>query len=194
MPPIPVHIDYPIVPQKSQGVTPQTPATANPETASATNSEQGHKPGYPAAHPGQAAVPAPTPYIPRPSPEPSRTVLASTVGQYGPSPPQPGAVPVPFSSSSQGVGTLPPPPKPGETLQQLNQSQFMSTPNQTSMPPPKQNIAPKHSTIVSTSSQRKGPMKLDFGAVGDNCKVVFEHAIIIYSATYPSRALTICRD
>jgi len=168
MPPIPVHIDDPIVPQKAHGVTPQTSATANADRAPATNPAQEQSAAYPSAQPGQAAVPAPTPYIPRPVPEPSRTVPGFEPRQDDPSPPQPGATPVPLSRSSQGVGTLPPPPKAGETLQQPNQTQFMSTLNQMHVPPPQQNYAPTHSTTTSMIPQRNGPTTLNFGAVEGN--------------------------
>jgi hypothetical protein len=181
MPPIPVHIDDPITPQKAKGVTPQTPGSAGSSAHSGTTTtqEQRQPQAYPPARPGAVAGPAPTPYILSPQPIPSRTVPASAL-QDGPPPPQPGAVPVPpgqlaVSSTLPPASGLPPPPKAGETVKQPQTTPY-SPPPQMSVPPPQRNYAPTHSTSTSISSLQSprtpnrnvsGRTTYNFGAVPD---------------------------
>lgn len=162
MPPIPVHIDDPITPAKPQGVTPQTaeqPATA-PQPGIITTTAHSQPSAYPSARPGAAAVPAPTPYIPNPPPEPTRT---SHQQQNGPAPPQPGAVPLPPGQQAaiSASSTLPAPPKPGEALQQRQ----AGMPSQVSIPPPQQNYAPTHSTTYAPLPASGGPTTVELGPV-----------------------------
>ena len=170
MPPIPVHIDDPITPKKAEGVTPQTAdqAAALRENI-ATTTAQDQSPAYPPARPGAAAVPAPTPYVPRPQAAPTTTTQAS-LEQNGPPPPRPGAVPIPPSQQvpmTPTASTLPPPPKPGEVAQQRQTS--MSMPSQLNVPSPQHNYAPTHSTAAysptSTHQQSGGPTTLNLGPV-----------------------------
>ncbi|KAK4548586.1 hypothetical protein LTR36_009496 [Oleoguttula mirabilis] len=168
MPPIPVHIDDPITPQKAQGVTPQTSnlSAAASSASDATTTTPNQQVSYPAARPGQPAVPAPTPYIPRPQPQVTRTTPPS-LGENGPPPPQPGVVPMPPSQqvTMTATSTLPPPPKAGESLQQTS---FTSTLNQMHIPPPQQNYAPTHSTTTATPATPRrsgGPTTLNLGPV-----------------------------
>ncbi|KAK5122262.1 hypothetical protein LTR85_004172 [Meristemomyces frigidus] len=167
MPPIPVHIDDPITPQKAQGVTPQTAdLPAQPSGGSnATTTAPSLPAAYPAARPGQAAAPAPTPYIPRPQPEATRTTQAS-LGENGPPPPQPGAVPIAPSQQVPMTATSapPPPPKAGESVQQTS---FTSTLNQMHIPPPQQNYALTYSTNTAPATPRRsgGPTTLNLGPV-----------------------------
>lgn len=164
MPPIPVHIDDPITPAKADGVTPQTSDQPAAPANNATTTAQSHSPAYPPARPGAAAVPGPTPYVPRPQAEVTRTTQPS-LAQNAPPPPQPGAVPIPPSQQAPmtagfAASTLPPPPKPGEAAQQRQTS--MSMPSQMNVPPPQQNYAPTHST---TGIQQGGPTTVNLGPV-----------------------------
>jgi hypothetical protein len=158
MPPIPVHIDDPITPQKATGTTPQTAqgeqwqASAQAATTATTT-----QPSYPPARPGQAAVPAPTPYIP---PQPTRT---TQVAQNGPPLPQPGAVPIP--PTQQTASPLPPPPKPGEAAK-AREASTTQPPPQMGIPAPVTNYAPTHST--STIPPPPGPRTLNLGPVTAN--------------------------
>lgn len=156
MPPVPVHIDDPITPSK----TCDGASTTNTAT---TATDQQNQP-YPAAQPGAAAVPAPTPHVPNhhPQPTPTRTTPMS---DYSPPAPQPGAVPVPFGQQALTTSPLPPPPKPGEAAAQ-KQAQVTQPPSQMMIPPPQSNYAPVHgSSPTSAHSQaRGGPTTLNFGA------------------------------
>ncbi|USW48702.1 hypothetical protein Slin15195_G020210 [Septoria linicola] len=163
MPPVPVHIDDPITPQKPADSAP--PATTTQQQPAA----------YPAAQPGAAAVPAPTgtPYIQNQyQPQPTRTTTITN--NYGPPPPQPGAVPMPPSQQQAAafVTSLPPPPKAGEAAklrEQIQQQQPVTiTPAQMAMSPPEQNYAPTHTTSTTTPARagsNAGPTTLNFGAV-----------------------------
>ncbi|SMQ45814.1 unnamed protein product [Zymoseptoria tritici ST99CH_3D1] len=148
MPPVPVHINDPITPSKTNA----TSASGLPADNSATTTQaQQHSP-YPAARPGAPAAPAPTPYIPQPQalPQPTRTTPAT---DYGPPAPQPGAVPVPPSQqapmTATATSTLPPPPKAGEVT---------TMPPQMAIPSPQVNHASTYSTTAA------GPTTLNFGA------------------------------
>lgn len=145
MPPIPVYSDSPIA-AKPLGVTPQTatPDTSAPQSAAApttttatpTKTQASY---YPPAQPGAVpSLPAPTgtaqAYVLPAQPTPTGT---RNVGNYGPPPPQPGAVPAPTKTAQ-----LPPPPKAGERYvpppQQTSAPQFVTTtyPQQMAIPPP----------------------------------------------------------
>lgn len=168
MPPIPVYIDDPIVPQKAQGATqpaPEPRAGAIPSNNPSTTTQDVSS-VYPPARPGAPAAPAPTGFIPRPAPDPTRTQPQVTQDQ--PPPPQPGAVPVPmnYQQAQTSTGTpLVPPPRPGEAPRQ----QYAAMPSQMQMPPPSQNYAPTHSTMagapVPVGPQGSGPTTLNFGPV-----------------------------
>ena len=151
MPPIPVHLDDPIVAQKPDGTTPQTeppPTQTQPDAPTTTTATTPQ--AYPAARPGAAAVPAPTGYVPNPPPQPTRTTQAI---QDGPPAPQPGAVPVP-SMQQVTASTLPPPPKAGEAAKarEAGATQFPTQmPPQMSIPAPGMNYAPTHSTSTATT-------------------------------------------
>ncbi|KAM3415748.1 hypothetical protein BST61_g9259 [Cercospora zeina] len=168
MPPVPVHIDAPITPQK--------PANA---ATGASKTQQQQPPSYLPAQPGAPAVPAPTGAVHTPNryqPQPTRTT--DSTSNHGPPPPQPGAVPVPPSQQQTApVTSLPPPPKAGEAAKFLeqHQQQQQSSPAITTMPPqmampaPEQNYAPTHTTNTQTPTRagegNSGPTTLNFGAV-----------------------------
>ena len=168
MPPVPVRIDDPITPTKAQAPPQQTAEQPAGSLANnATTTSQNGTPAYHPARPGAAAVPAPTPYIPQPPPEATRT-QASAVAQNVPPPPQPGAVPMPPSqqASMNSPSTLPPPPKAGESLKQRQ----ASVSNQMAIPPPDQNYGHTRSTSAyvpptTTTSEYRGATTLNFGPV-----------------------------
>jgi len=145
MPPIKVHIDDPITPNKAQ------------EARHASDQDS----PYPAAQPGVAAVPVATPQA---QPQPTRT---TAVTNHGPPPPQPGAVPVPPSQNAPmtALSTLPPPPRAGEAGEQ--QSASMTTmPPQMGIPAPQQNSTPTRGTMYSPpETTRAAPTTINFGAV-----------------------------
>ncbi|KAI7166590.1 hypothetical protein D0869_00476 [Hortaea werneckii] len=172
MPPVQLHLDDPVAPQHSQGVTPQTaaadPASATGPANNPATTTSAAAPAYPPAQPGQAAVPAPTPYAP-PASQPAPTRTSQPPQNGSPPPPQPGAVPVPSSS-------LPPPPKAGESPTATAKPQgtaFTGVLNQMHIPPPPQtNLAPTHSTTVAAPaagyvppSGSGGPTTLNLGPV-----------------------------
>lgn len=168
MPPIPVHIDDPIVPQKAPDATrtAQEPPTGAIPPNKPSTTTQTVPSAYPPARPGAPAAPAPTAFIPRPAPEPTRTQPQVTHDQ--PPPPQPGAVPVASSyQQAQTYASNPsvPPPRSGEALKQPS----TAMPSQMQMPPPSQNYAPTHSTMVGAPApvgpQGNGPTTLNFGPV-----------------------------
>ncbi|KAF2212414.1 hypothetical protein CERZMDRAFT_97687 [Cercospora zeae-maydis SCOH1-5] len=169
MPPVPVHIDAPITPQK--------PANAVLE---ASTTQQQQPPSYLPAQPGAPAIPAPTGAVHTPNryqpPQPTRTT--DSTSNVGPPPPQPGAVPLPPSQQqSAPVANIPPPPKAGEAAKFLehHQQQQQPSPAVTTMPPqmamslPEQNYAPTHTTNTQTPKRAGGgnsaPTTLNFGAV-----------------------------
>lgn len=148
MPPIPINIDEPITPSKSQGVTPQTAQPDPTKTTSAnagviTAAAAGPPPAYPKAQPAAPPIPGATPFA---QPTPTRTTQTSQ--DAGPPPPQPGAVPTP---SAQPSSTLPPPPRAGQG------SAFTDTLNAMHAPPPQINLAPTHSTDPSTPTRQYQP-------------------------------------
>ncbi|KAK5135483.1 hypothetical protein LTR08_005272 [Meristemomyces frigidus] len=172
MPPIPVHIDDPITPQKPQGITPQTTAALAPTAA--INVTTTTSAPYPPARPGQAAAPAPTPYLPRAQPEATRTSQQALLGENRPPPPQPGAVPVPPSqhAPTPATSSLPPPPKAGDLAAPAGGPQasgFTSALHQMHVPPPPQmNYAPTRSTATATGPVtpfRSAPTTLNLGPV-----------------------------
>lgn len=116
MAPIPIYSKSPINAAKADGVTPQTAAgdNQNPsdlKPAPTSTEDQQHE--YPAARPGAApSLPAPTGAVQAQRYAPVQPTPTRSVGDQGPPPPQPGAVPVAPGAKS----TLPPPPKAGETF------------------------------------------------------------------------------
>ncbi|KAK4554948.1 hypothetical protein LTR86_008096 [Recurvomyces mirabilis] len=181
MPPIPVHIDDPITPAKAQGVTPQTaaqvPVSQGPASNVATTTTAAAPATYPPGQPGAAVAPAPTPYLPRAQPEPTRTTAGGTQDQYAPPPPQPGAVPTPYNHQAPTTtSTLPPPPRAGETPKKQGTA-FTGMLNSMYTPPPpaqnlSQNYGPTHSTSTAgiqpgqaTTPLRTGPTTLNLGPV-----------------------------
>ncbi|MCJ1448399.1 MAG: hypothetical protein MMC23_008914 [Stictis urceolatum] len=101
---------------------PYTPSsnTASPTTTAAPPTSTAYPPAYPAAAP-----PAPTSasaYAPRPThPSPTRTYAPpSSQTSSSPPPPQSGALPTPYNSTSRSSSprrAVPPPPKAGERVQ-----------------------------------------------------------------------------
>ncbi|EMD00489.1 hypothetical protein BAUCODRAFT_28843 [Baudoinia panamericana UAMH 10762] len=197
MPPIPLHIDDPITPQKPQAVEPQTAAAeppAQPFSGPASNVATTTAPAaapssYPAARPGAAAVPAPTSYVPRPHQQPTQT-QAVWEEEDRPAPPQPGAVPVPPSQyaprTPSNAGIVPPPPRGGDSAQHQGTA-FTGHLNQMYTPPAAQafqhNYAPTHSTSTAgivpgqaTTPSRSGPTTLNLGPVQqDERRISAEH-------------------
>lgn len=159
MPPIPVHIEAPIAPAKAQGITPETQSPqANTTTAeTTTTSTLTYTQSYPAARPGQAAVPGPTSAVPKPQPVPTRTYNPAEQADLPP-PPQPGQAPQPNNTAFQANATgIPPPPTASSTT---------TAPAQTQWAPPQQNYAPTHTTDPATPrAVRGGPTTLDMGPV-----------------------------
>ena len=143
MPPIPLHIDDPITPQK-QAPTPTTPAPSSqfplPASVSATTtSASSATTAYPAARPGPAAIPSPTPFAP---PPPSRTTQPP-LDPHAPPSPQPGAVPLPpthlpTAAARRAIGDV-------------------RTPHQMDIPSPTQNYTPSHSTLPMPPQQQQQP-------------------------------------
>ncbi|KAL9125275.1 MAG: hypothetical protein Q9217_005500 [Psora testacea] len=137
---IPIHMEDPISPAKSQGVTPQTsyiPASTKSSQPVATTSAVSYE--YPPARPG-AAIPKPT-----------RT-LSPAIND--PPPPQPGAVPAISSPTTTAKATLPPPPKAGERPQPPQT--YAPTPT-TSRTTPQQNLPPQMSCAPPNPSTRGIP-------------------------------------
>lgn len=163
MPPIPVHIDDPITPQRAQQGAPQASTTQEQRT-----------PTHPAAQPGAAVGPAPTPYTPNTRYTPQATRTEALSSNDDPPAPQPGAVPVPPSQQAPmtATSTIPPPPKAGEAAAQRTAPVTTTAPPPPPPPPemavpsPQQNYAPTHSTYaVPAPSQSSGPTTtINFGA------------------------------
>lgn len=126
-------------------------ASSGPASNAATTTQAATSP-YPAAQPGAAAVPAPTPYLPRAQPEPTRTTLGAQ-DQNAPPPPQPGAAPSPYGYIPSPANSIPPPPRAGETPRKQGTA-FTAALNSMYTPPPpasglQQNYAPTHSTSTA---------------------------------------------
>lgn len=163
MPPIPVHIDDPITPTKTKEATAGTAAGAPPAPAPAsepaTTTQPAYQAVYPPAQPGAAAVPAPTPYVPRAQPQPTRTTSVSGASD-GPPAPQPGAVPV----------------KPG----QVQATPFAGALNHMYAPPPQaqnlqHNYTPTSSTIPAAPMPSGGGLRtVNLGPVSDR-RISSEH-------------------
>ncbi|KAI1417510.1 hypothetical protein F5Y13DRAFT_151168 [Hypoxylon sp. FL1857] len=150
MAPIPVYTDSPIAASKPSGVTPQTaqPSSNSKPTASRTSPTLPNQASYPSAQPGAApSLPTPTAaasqaYMP---PQPTQAY-----NHDGPPPPQPGAVPVPFTAAKTNIP--PPPPRVGEVHQPPQQTPY---PPQMSIPPP---TGPYPSQQRGTSTSTQGPI------------------------------------
>ena len=114
MPPIPIYSKSPINAAKADGVTPQTAAVEeqNPsDLKPAPISTEDQPQQYPAARPGAVpSLPAPTGAVQAQRYAPVQPTPTQPLGDQGPPPPQPGAVPIAPGAKS----TLPPPPKAGE--------------------------------------------------------------------------------
>lgn len=170
MPPIPVHIDAPIVAAKPDGTTPQTahnPSPTRDELGSANDSTA----TYPMAAAGQPAVPAPTSAVPHPAPQGTRTVTEIRQAQ-GPPAPQPGAVPIaPTQTASTYDSTAPAPPTTSRPdpngLISSSSAGVTQMPAQYSIPPPTTSGLSTHSTTTFTGNAQggTGPTTLPLGSV-----------------------------
>lgn len=170
MPPINLFKDSAINANKASAVTPQTAspqdAAASPAvpTTSTTGTSQG-SPSYPAARPGAPAMPAPTAAAQRFTPVIMQPTPTATSQQPFPPAPQPGAVPVPLSTSVRPKGSIPPPPKAGETMIPPSRTESAQSsqhyPQQMSIPPPTTNyIPPTSSTRTTTMPLSSYPVPL----------------------------------
>ncbi|KAK1835246.1 hypothetical protein QBC39DRAFT_342084 [Podospora conica] len=119
MPPIKIYTDAPITAAKADGVTPKT---ASPDDG-ANGSEA------PQTAPKSQGLPE---YVPA-YPTPTRT---TNTANYGPPPPQPGAVP--HLPTARATGNLPPPPRASSSSSSQQQPPFpgITQPPQMSIPPP----------------------------------------------------------
>jgi hypothetical protein len=150
---IPIYTQSPINASKASGVTPQTatpqeqttPRIPIAATASSTSPST-----YPPAQPGAVAYPGPTatrnvevqPLFPTPT---------TRVGEDGPPPPQPGAVPTPASR------TTIPPPRSGEKYRPKETGTSAAPPvtgqpYQLGIPPPSQHRAQPQGSSTSTTT------------------------------------------
>ncbi|KAI5274521.1 hypothetical protein E4T47_02483 [Aureobasidium subglaciale] len=154
MPPIPIYADAPIAAAKADGVTPQTaPPPTRTTDLPATTTSSGSS--YPAAQPGAVAGPAPTGSVSRPAPPPTSTVTTS-LQTDGPPPPQPGAVPMPSSTTRTNAYDPNSPAAP----------RAQPMPQQLSIPPPTTSALATHSTAAaSPTSPTRRPVTLPMGSV-----------------------------
>lgn len=160
MPPIPVYSASPISAAKADGVTPKTaqedsssPQQQQAATASNPAGSRGYPPAAPAAAP---SLPKPTGALQAPFRSSIRPTPTSAIsGSDGPPPPQPGAVPVPPGGYSVKQA-VPPPPKAGESLENMQTGPTTMPPQMGYLPPePSQPIQGRWST---TTTQPPPPM------------------------------------
>ncbi|KAI4722129.1 hypothetical protein E4T48_01517 [Aureobasidium sp. EXF-10727] len=142
MPPIPIYADAPIsAAAKADGPTqtapPPTRTTDLPATTTSTTNNS-----YPAAQPGAVAGPAPTGSVSRPPPPPPTSTISTSLQHEGPPPPQPGAVPMPPSSSTRSNAYDP-------TSPAAPRAQPM--PHQLNIPPPTTSHLATHTTTSTAS-------------------------------------------
>lgn len=171
MPPIPIHLDAPITPEKPHGITPQTtnpssnlppPTTTTTTAAPPPNPQSASSP----ARPGAAAVPAPTPFA---QPQPTRTTQQQQQNgneNKGPPAPQPGAVPLPPGQTQGQASTLPPPPRPGEAAK-MREASVTAMPAQMGIPAPSQGYGATRSTTTTAGAMggSQGPTTVNLGPV-----------------------------
>ena len=105
------------------------------------------------------------------NPLPTRTtptsVPASTTSSASPPPPQPGARPIPPTTSAQApASSAPPAPQPGYTATHTTtETRLRGPPAQFNISPPSDSQLSGRSTITSTQPSKPGPTTLNMGPV-----------------------------
>jgi hypothetical protein len=107
---------------------------------------------------------------PSDTPTPTRTLPASvpattTADSSGPPPPQPGARPIPLTSSAQAAYSSAP-PQPGYTAHHITtETRQGGPPPQYTLPPPTDSALAGRSTTTATTASGPGPTTLNLGPV-----------------------------